>query len=484
MSHEKILKQIGQIADREKISVYAVGGYVRDQILKKETKEIDFVVGENGPLFAKKVKQQLHGHGLVVYEQFGTASLIVDDVKLEFVTAREERYEKESRKPIIEKSDILSDLERRDFTINTLALGINKDNFGKILDPFGGLKDMKAKTIRTPLDPDRTFSDDPLRILRAARFASQLSFRVNPQIIRSMENQRERLKIVSQERITDELFRILSHPRPSVGFQILKQTHVLDIVFPELIDLVGIEQRDTYHHKDVFEHTMKVVDNLARISDNPRLRFVGLIHDIGKPRVKQFVEGTGWTFHGHELVGERLSKKICNRLKLPKEYRKYSQKLIHLHMRPIQLIGEEVTDSAIRRLIVQAGEKIDDLMKLCRADITSGNPKWVKRYLNNFEYLINRMKEVEEKDRIRAFQSPVRGEEIMEVCGIGPGPLVGKLKSMIEEAILEGQVKNEHDAAYRYLMTIKDDVLSHCNEKADTDSKMGSHAQQGNSHGV
>ncbi len=482
--HEKILKQIGQIADRENITVYVVGGYVRDQFLKRETKEIDFVVEGDGPQFAKKIKQQLKGLGLVVYKQFGTASVIVDEMKLEFVSAREESYQKESRKPIVEKSDFMSDLARRDFTINALALGINKDNFGQIVDPFEGLKDLKAKCIRTPLDPDRTFSDDPLRIMRAARFASQLSFHVDSRILKSMEKQRERLKIVSQERITDELLKMLSHHRPSVGFQILKRTHVLDIVFPELTDLTGVEQRDTYHHKDVFEHTMKVVDNLAKISDNPLLRFAGLIHDVGKPRVKRFVEGIGWTFHGHELVGERLSNRICTRLKLSKEYRKYSQKLIHLHMRPIQLIGEEVTDSAIRRLIVQAGEEIDDLMKLCRADITSGNPKWVKKYLSNFEYLVNRMKEVEEKDRMRAFQSPVRGEEIMEVCSIGPGPLVGKLKHMIEEAILEGQIQNEHDAAYQYLMTIKHDVLSCWREKANIDSKIESHTQQGNSHGM
>ncbi len=462
---ESLLRKIGQIADCEKVSVYAVGGYVRDQILGIETKEIDFVVGGDGPLFAKKVKQQLSGKGLVVYQQFGTASVVVDDLRLEFVSAREESYQKESRKPLVAKSSLMSDLARRDFTINTLALSVNKDRFGKMVDPFEGLKDLKAEIIRTPLDPDRTFSDDPLRILRAARFASQLSFRIDLHTLKSMENQRERLKIVSQERITDEVLKMLSHPRPSIGFQILKQTRVLDIVFPELAELTGVEQRDTYHHKDVFEHTMKVVDNLAKISDHLLLRFVGLVHDIGKPKVKQFVEGTGWTFHGHELVGERVSKKICTRMKLPKEYRKYSQKLIHLHMRPIQLIGEEVTDSAIRRLLVQAGEEIDDLMKLCRADITSGNPKWVKKYLSNFENLIRRMQEVEEKDRLRAFQSPVRGEEIMKVCGIGPGPLVGKLKSMIEEAILEGQIQNDHDAAYQYLMTIKEDVLSQNHEK-------------------
>ncbi len=460
LSHAKVLKAVGKIADDEKLSVYAVGGYVRDQILKRQTNEIDFVVEGDGPLFAKKAMKQLKGRGLVVYKRFGTASFFIDDLKLEFVTARKESYQNDSRKPVIEKSDLNHDLSRRDFTINTLALSINKDDFGKIIDSFEGLKDLKAKCIRTPLDPDRTFSDDPLRIMRAARFASQFGFKVDPDTLNSMENQRERLTIVSQERITDELLKMLSHVQPSIGFQILKQIHVLDIIFPELVDLIGVEQRDTYHHKDVFEHTMKVVDNLAIASDNLLLRFAGLVHDIGKPKVKQFVEGTGWTFHGHELVGEGLLKNICYRLKLPKDFSRYSQKLIHLHMRPIQLIGEEVTDSAIRRLIVQAGEEFDDLMKLCRADITSGNPKRVKAYLDNFESVINRIKKVEEKDRMRAFQSPVRGDEIMEICGIGPGPLIGKLKKMIEEAILEGQIHNEHDAAYHYLMMIKDDVIS------------------------
>ncbi|MCJ7811771.1 CCA tRNA nucleotidyltransferase, partial [bacterium] len=420
LSHAKVLKAVGKIADDEKLSVYAVGGYVRDQILKRQTSEIDFVVGGDGPLFAKKAIKQMKGQGLVVYKRFGTASFFIDDLKLEFVTAREESYQKDSRKPVIEKSDLVHDLSRRDFTINTLAISINKGTFGQIINSFEGFKDLKAKRIRTPLDPDRTFSDDPLRIMRAARFASQFSFSIDPLALESMENQRERLKIVSQERITEELLKILSHPQPSIGLCILKQTHLLDIVFPELMDLVGVEQKDTYHHKDVFEHTIKVVDNLAIKSDNLLLRFAGLVHDIGKPKVKQFVEGTGWTFHGHELVGEGLLRKICSRLKLSRDFQRYSQKLIHLHMRPIQLIREEVTDSAIRRLIVQAGEELDDLMKLCRADITSGNPRRVRTYLNNFEYVINRIKEVEEKDRMRAFQSPVRGDEIMEICGIGP----------------------------------------------------------------
>jgi poly(A) polymerase len=456
----ELLRKIGGIADEENVAVYAVGGYVRDLVCQKETDEIDFVVVGNGPLFAKKVKRCLKGRGLVTYEQFGTASLFVKNFKLEFVSARKERYQKQSRKPYVEKSDLISDLSRRDFTINTLALGVNRENFNQLFDPFEGLKDLKKRRIQTPKDPDLTFSDDPLRIMRAARFASQLNFKIDSVTLRSMENQRERLKIVSQERITDEFLKILSHVQPSIGLRILKKTRVLEIVFPELVDLIGVEQRDVYHHKDVFEHTMKVVDNLAEMSDSLLLRFTGLVHDIGKPKVKRFVGGVGWTFHGHELVGKRLLKDVCYRLKLPKEFLRYSQKLTHLHMRPIQLIGTEVTDSAIRRLIVKAGHEIDDLMMLCRADITSGNPKRVKAYLSNFDFVVQRMKEVEEKDRMREFQSPVCGNEIMEACNIGPGPLVGKLKKRIEEAILEGKIPNEHDAAFDYLLTIKDDVLT------------------------
>ncbi len=457
---EDILRKVGSIAEKEGLAVYAVGGYVRDRTLGREVREVDFVVLGDGPAFAEKAKRRLRGRGLVVFQDFGTASFLLKDFKLEFVTARKETYRENSRKPVVDKSDLTTDLARRDFTVNTLAMGIGEKNFGQIIDPFDGRKDIRKKLIRTPLDPEKTFSDDPLRIMRAVRFASQLAFQIEPGTMEAMEKQRERLRIVSQERITDEFFKILSHPCPSIGLRILQQIGVLEIIFPELAALVGVEQRDAYHHKDVFEHTMKVVDNLAKMDTDIRLRFTGLVHDIGKPRVKRFVEGVGWTFHGHELMGVRMLKGICSRLRLSKEYARYSQKLVRLHMRPIHLIGEEVTDSAIRRLIVQAGDEIDDLMTLCRADITSGNPKRVKHHLSNFDFVAERMKEVEGKDRMRAFQSPVRGHEIMETCGLGPGPLVGKLKGMIEEAILEGDIPNEHDAAFEYLLKIKDRILS------------------------
>ena len=428
-------------------------------MMGRKTNEIDFVVLGDGPAFAAKARRSMDGHGMVVFERFGTASFLWNDMKFEFVSAREESYEKSSRKPDVKLSDLGSDLARRDFTVNTLAVSLNEASFGLLHDPFDGRADIDRKRLRTPLDPVSTFSDDPLRMMRAARFASQLGFNIVPETLEAMRKERERIRIVSQERITDEFLKILSHPKPSAGLRILKDTKILDIFFPEVAALEGVDQRDAYHHKDVFEHTLKVLDNVAAATDDIHLRFSALVHDIGKPRVKRFIEGTGWTFHGHELVGVRMLRRICQRLRLSKEYYTVARNMTRLHMRPIQLIGEEVTDSAIRRLLVQAGDQIDDLMLLCRADITSGNPKRVRQHLKNFDMVSKRMEEVEEKDRMRAFQSPVRGDEIMEVCGLEPGPLVGKLKKAIEEAILDGDIPNEHDAALAYLMDIKGKFL-------------------------
>ncbi len=456
----EILKKIGELADKNRVDIYAVGGYVRDQVMGNKSKEIDFVVVGDSIRFSEMVKEKLRGRGFVVYPKFGTASFVVGDRRLEFVTARKESYREDSRKPDVVPSTLKEDLLRRDFTINTLAVNINRNRFGEVIDFFNGISDIKKGIIRTVLDPEETFSDDPLRIMRAARFASQLQFDIDPETLEAMKKSKDRLRIVSQERITDEILKILSHSKPSIGLRVLQQTSVLEVVFPELAAMSGVEQKDEYHHKDVFEHTLKVVDNVANVTDNPMLIFTALVHDIGKPRVKRFVEGAGWTFHGHEVVGARMLKRICSRLRLPKEYFIYSEKLTRLHMRPINLIGEEVTDSAIRRLIVQAGDEIDDLLKLCRADITSGNPKRVKNHLKNFERVARRIEEVEEKDRMRQFQSPVRGDEIMRICGIGPGPLVGKIKKMIEEAILDGDIPNEYDAAHKYLLKIKDDILN------------------------
>jgi len=457
--HFPVLSSIGRIADDKQASLYAVGGFVRDFFLGREITEIDFVTEGDGPAFARYACRKLNGRGLVVFRRFGTASFLLNALKLEFVSARKESYSKDSRKPRVSAGDLMDDLSRRDFTINTMAIRLNAPGFGQLMDPFSGQSDLKREIIRTPLKPASTFSDDPLRMMRAVRFACQLGFHIEKQTFRAINRERERLRIVSRERITDEFLKIMSCPRPSAGLRILLESGLLDIVFPELSDLAGVEQRDTYHHKDVFEHTVKVVDNLAAVTDNIPLRFAGLVHDIGKPRVKRFVKGTGWTFHGHEQVGVRMLKTICDRMRLPGEYYRISKKLTQLHMRPIHLIDESVTDSAIRRLIVQAGEQLDSLMTLCRADITSGNPGRVKKHLANFDHIVHRMSEVEEKDRMRAFQSPVRGEEIMAACGIGPGPAVGKLKKMIEEAILDGIIPNDHDAAFDYLLGIKDDAL-------------------------
>ncbi len=454
-----LIRNVARIAGEKGYEVYPVGGFVRDCLLGIKSHDIDFTVLGDAIAFADVARSGLRGRGLVVYRHFGTASLLSGNFKLEFATAREETYDPGSRKPAVRGGDLSADLSRRDFTINSLAVRVEGKRFGEIIDPYNGMKDLKKKLIRTPLDPEKTFSEDPLRILRAARFAGQLGFRIEPATLAAMEAGRNRLSIVSQERITDEFLKILSQPVPSTGLRILYETRVLEIVFPELVSMVGVEQKDTYHHKDVFDHTLKVLDNLAQVTENPVLRFTALVHDIGKPRVKRFVEGSGWTFYGHELVGVRMLKQIIPRMRLSREYLRYTQKMTRLHMRPLQLIGEGVTDSAIRRLLVHAGDEIKDLMMLCRADITSGNPKRVEKHLENFDYVAERMLEVEEKDRMRAFQSPVRGDEIMQICGISPGPMVGKLKKMIEEAILDGLIPNEHEAAFRYLLEIKNEEL-------------------------
>ena len=454
----ELLKQIGTLGSELNMPVYVVGGFVRDTLLEIPADEIDFVVIGDAVQFAEQAKIRLNGRALVTYPRFQTAHFTHSNCELEFASARKESYQRDSRKPDINRASLEEDLSRRDFTINTMAMSLTASDFGTLVDPFQGIKAIQKKLIRTPLDPESTFSDDPLRIMRAARFSSQLGFRIHLQTRQAMISQQQRLEIVSQERITDEILKILSHQKPSIGFKILMETGILEIIFPELSHLTGIEQRDDHHHKDVFNHTMKVLDNISRMTDNPLLRFTALVHDIGKPQVKRFIDGVGWTFHGHEIIGVRMLKHIIPRLRLSNQYLKYCQKLTGLHMRPIQLIGEEVTDSAIRRLLVQAGPEIDDLMTLCRADITSGNPKRVKTHLANFDYVVQRMKSVEEKDRLRAFQSPVRGDEIMKTCGISPGPRVGKLKKRIEEAILEGEIPNEHDAAFKYLLKIKDEM--------------------------
>lgn len=458
ISHD-IVKRIGTFADELNIEVYVVGGYVRDTLLEKQSQDIDIVVIGDGILLAKQVAEKFGLPSPVVFERFGTALISLDGGKIEFVSARKEKYTKQSRKPIIKKAALESDLSRRDFTINAIAASLNKNRFGEIIDPFNGINDLRKKIIRTPLDPVKTFDDDPLRMLRAIRFATQLHFQILPDTLDAIAKIAERINIVSKERITDEFLKILASSQPSIGLILLQQNKLIKYIFPELDELVGVEQRKDYHHKDVFWHTMKVVDNIATLSDNIWLRFAALMHDIAKPLTKSFKADVGWTFHGHEELGARKMKPIFRRMRLPMDKLPYVEKLIRLHLRPMVLVNEEITDSAIRRLLLEAGEEIDDLMLLCRADITSQNPRRVAEYLKNYDNVIQKMKTVEENDRLRNWQPPVRGHEIMQVCGLEPGPLVGKLKKMIEEAILEGIIPNEHDDALQYLIENKDRVL-------------------------
>ncbi|MFQ5435970.1 MAG: CCA tRNA nucleotidyltransferase [bacterium] len=460
LEKHSILKTIGRIADQARTEVYAVGGFVRDALLGQSGKDIDFVVVGDGPEFAKTVATELGTTRVTIYAKFGTALVESSDYKLEFVGARSESYRGDSRKPDVAPADLAADLARRDFTINALAVGLNQESFCQIIDPFNGQADLRAGIIRTPLQPGVTFQDDPLRIMRAIRFATRLDFTIAPETKLAMQNMAPRLEIVSQERITDELLKILAASQPSIGFHLMDETRVLHEIFPELLALKGVEQIDGHHHKDVFYHTLKVVDNLAKVSDDIKLRYTALVHDIAKPNTKQFKPGKGWTFHNHEELGARMLPDIGRRLRLPIEITKYAQKLTRLHLRPISLTEEDVTDSAYRRLLVQAGEHLEDLLTLCRADITSQNPQRVQKHLANFDFVVKRLQDVEEKDRMRAFQSPVRGEEIMAVCGLKPGPQVGKLKAMIEEAILEGEIPNEHDAALEYLQKMRDEALS------------------------
>jgi tRNA nucleotidyltransferase/poly(A) polymerase len=457
---QEVLQTIGMYADEMGVEAYVVGGYVRDKLLGKEVKDIDILVVGDGITFAKKVAEQFgRKNDIVTFDKFGTAMLPVNGGKIEFVAAREETYAPSSRKPKVKRATLQSDLSRRDFTINALAASINKERFGEIVDPYDGEADLKNKILRTPLNPEETFEDDPLRMMRALRFTAKFHLHIEERTLDAIKTKAERITIVSKERITDEFLKILEAPKPSIGLKLLYETGLVKYFLPELVDMVGVEQRKDYHHKDVFLHTLKVVDNICTTTDNVWLRFVALVHDIAKPRTKAFKEGIGWTFHGHEEIGARMMKPIFRRMRLPLERLPYVEKLVRLHLRPMVLVSEEVTDSAIRRLLFEAGGDIDDLMLLCRADITSQNPKRVEQYLRNYDVVIQKMKEVEEKDRLRNWQPPVKGDEIMHVCGIAPGPVVGKLKKAIEEAVLDGLIPNEHDPALEYLLSIKDKIL-------------------------
>lgn len=457
----KILSRIGKIAERNKTPVYLVGGAIRDRILGHTTKDIDLTVVGNGIEFARAVAHSLRLKKVLEYPRFGTAMIHYRDTIIEVATARSEQYTDNSRKPNVSRGSLYEDLARRDFTINALAMSLNTKNFYELFDYFQGLHDLNAGIIRTPLDPLITFSEDPLRMLRAVRFATQLGFSIEDETFRAIAKVKERIAIVSQERITEELTKIIKIPhKPSRAFQLLKSCGLLSLIFPEIADLDGVDQKNGYHHKDVFLHSLQVLDNIAEVTEKFELRFTALIHDIAKPQTKRYIKGKGWTFYGHEELGARMVKPLCRRLKLPNKVAEYAEKLVRLHLRPIAIADEGVTDSAVRRLCVEAGEELDDLITLCRADITSKNPSKVREYMSNFDRVVAKIVEVEEKDRLRAFQSPVRGDEIMQICNLEPGPAVGYIKSNIEEAILSGEIENSYEAAKMYLMSHKDRWLA------------------------
>ncbi len=460
MIFRELFDKIYAAAQKCGYEIYAVGGYVRDLKLGKSSKDIDFVVVGDAMHFADMLKKELHLRTLVRYPRFGTFMTHYYGYTLEFVNARKESYKSESRKPVTRQADLYSDLSRRDFTINTLAMDISPQNFGKIIDVYNGLKDLEKGIIRTPLEAQQTFTDDPLRMIRAIRFAARLDFKIEAQTFAAIQKNRERLTIVSQERITDEFNKILMAQHPSSGLRLLDESGLLEIFFPEFTALKGVEQKKKFHHKDVFYHTLEVLDNIAKRGGGLKLRLAALFHDIAKPRTKRFSEESGWTFHGHEVVGARMARAILRRMKYPVDTIDYVVKLVNLHLRPMALVDEEVTDSAVRRLIFLAGEELDDLMNLCRADITSKNLNRVKRYLNNYDRVVQKVAEVEERDRLRNFQPPVRGEEIMEMFNLQPGPLVGKIKKFVEEAILNGDVPNEHDACVAYIQKHKEELLN------------------------
>ena len=448
-----IFSIISEIVSQENLESYVIGGFVRDIFLQRGSKDIDVVVIGSGIELAQKVAAKAGKPKVSIFKNFGTAMLKFKDIEVEFVGARRESYNRDSRNPIVEDGSLEDDQKRRDFTINALALSLHKDNFGELLDPFGGIDDLNNKIIKTPMDPMITFSDDPLRMMRAIRFATQLNFKISDETFEAIKKNRDRIHIISKERIIEELNKIVLSDKPSIGFKLLEECGLLKLIFPEFQKLKGRETRNGISHKDNFYHTLEVLDQLVPFSDNLWLRWSALLHDIAKPNTKKFVKGIGWTFHAHNFVGEKMIPRIFKNMKLPlNEKMKYVQKMVLLHMRPIVLAQEVVTDSAIRRLLFDAGDDIDDLMKLCEADITSKNEEKVKRFLENFQLVRRKLKEVEEKDAVRNFQPPIDGQEIIDTFNLSPCKMIGDIKVAIKDAILDGIIPNEREAAHRYMI--------------------------------
>jgi tRNA nucleotidyltransferase/poly(A) polymerase len=458
---EKVLKLAGQIGSELEKQVYVVGGFVRDIFMQNISKEIDLIVVGDGIKFAEALAERLGVKKIIPFKEFSTAKIPYEKIGIDVAAARIESYDDKSRKPTeVIYTDLKGDLLRRDFTINAMAVDILPESFGELHDPFSGILDLQAKQITTPLDPDETFGEDPLRMLRAAYFASQFGFEIDKKCYDSIVRQKDRILIVSQERITAELLKILASPKPSIGLVILQETGLMKLIFPEIDTMYGIDQTPEWHHKDIFFHTMQVVDNAAKLTEKMEIRFAALVHDIAKPITRRVDQKKGYTFHGHDAIGEKMLDKVAKRMKLSNNLGIYLKKMTLLHLRPIALAKKDVTDSAIRRLMVAASDDTDDLMILCRADITTKNPKKVKKYMQNFERVDELMKNVQERDAFRAFQSPVRGREIMEICDIREGETVGRIKKAIEEAILDGKIDNDHEKALGYLYQIKDDYIS------------------------